>query len=236
MQLLVSVADADDASAALAGGADIIDAKDPSSGPLGAVTPQVFSAIARTVNGTCMLSAALGEPSVEEEATALARAFVAAGAAFVKIGFGPTTSTVSVRRLLHAVKRAAPGHIIAVAYADAGGDLSRMRVLEAAEAAGSVGVLLDTMDKQGPGLCQLLTLNDIHAWVARVRTAGLMSAVAGRLTLADVAQLRGCGADVAGVRGAACTGGRGGRVVGEKVRELRDACAARDVAAATQHV
>ena len=36
MQLLVSVSDGDEAAAALAGGADIIDAKDPVAGPLGA--------------------------------------------------------------------------------------------------------------------------------------------------------------------------------------------------------
>ena len=42
MQLLVSVTDAIEAAAALDGGADIIDAKDPASGALGAVTVDVF--------------------------------------------------------------------------------------------------------------------------------------------------------------------------------------------------
>ena len=46
MQLLVSVSSAVETSAALLGGADIIDAKDPLSGPLGAVTPAVFRDIA----------------------------------------------------------------------------------------------------------------------------------------------------------------------------------------------
>ncbi len=39
MRLLVSVANAADAAAALAGGADLIDAKDPAGGALTAVAP-----------------------------------------------------------------------------------------------------------------------------------------------------------------------------------------------------
>ena len=45
MQLLVSVADAADAVAAIEGGADIIDAKDPSRGPLGPVSAAALDAI-----------------------------------------------------------------------------------------------------------------------------------------------------------------------------------------------
>jgi uncharacterized protein (UPF0264 family) len=236
MQLLVSVANAADARAAVEGGADIIDGKDPSTGPLGAVTSQVFSTIVRAVDGAAPLSAALGDTSGEREAASRAAAFVAVGAAFVKIGFDPAASVSSIQRLLTAVQRAAPGHIVAVAYADSVGDLTRRRVLEAAVAAGTTGMLLDTMNKQGPGLCGLLTLDDIHTWVADVQTAGLLPALAGRLTLADVRQLRDCGAAMVGVRSAACTGGREGRVERDNVRELRDACVSHQATAAMHNV
>ena len=46
MRLLVSVRSAEEVAAALAGGADIIDAKEPARGSLGAVTATVLSAIA----------------------------------------------------------------------------------------------------------------------------------------------------------------------------------------------
>ena len=49
MRLLVSVADAAEARAALAGGADIIDAKEPRHGALGAVAPDVLRAIRNAV-------------------------------------------------------------------------------------------------------------------------------------------------------------------------------------------
>ena len=48
MRLLVSVASADDARAAVDGGADIIDAKNPWVGALGAVEPDVMRAIHRS--------------------------------------------------------------------------------------------------------------------------------------------------------------------------------------------
>ncbi|MBM3821162.1 MAG: hypothetical protein FJW14_19395, partial [Acidimicrobiia bacterium] len=61
MRLLVSVADAIDAAAALDGGADIIDAKDPRAGALGAVPLTVFREIHARVGGMRPVSAALGD-------------------------------------------------------------------------------------------------------------------------------------------------------------------------------
>ena len=44
--------------------------------------------------------------------------------------------------------------------------------------------------------------------------------MAGKLTADDLGFVRNAGADIAGVRGAACEGGRTGRVTVEKVRLL----------------
>ena len=52
MRLLVSVANATEASAALAGGADLIDAKDPLAGALGAVPIAVLAEIHAVVCGS----------------------------------------------------------------------------------------------------------------------------------------------------------------------------------------
>ena len=51
MQLLVSVRSAEEAAAALAGGADLIDAKDPAAGPLGPVSLERFREIVVEVAG-----------------------------------------------------------------------------------------------------------------------------------------------------------------------------------------
>src|SRR4029450_2605959 len=65
MQLLVSVANAADASAALAGGADFIDAKDPRMGALGAVSLDVLHEIHSTVGTARPVTAAIGDASDE---------------------------------------------------------------------------------------------------------------------------------------------------------------------------
>jgi uncharacterized protein (UPF0264 family) len=233
MRLLISVADADDAAAAVGGGADIIDAKDPMAGPLGAVTIPTFLSIGDAVAGTRPLSAALGDPSDWTEAASLARAFAARGAAFVKIGFSGVDDRVRAMDLLRATvdgvretADASGGHcdVVAVAYADAMGPISRDWIGEAALMSGASGVLLDTMRKSGPGLRALVDAHVLAEWVATLHAATLTVALAGRLTIDDLPFVHDSGADVAGVRGAACTGGRAGRVVAEKVVQLRAKC------------
>ena len=100
MFLLVSVATPADAAAALAGGADLIDAKDPAAGALGAVTLQTLREIRATVAGARTVTAALGDATDEDEVERTARGFAAAGARFVKVGFAGVPSPENFRRLV----------------------------------------------------------------------------------------------------------------------------------------
>src|SRR5437763_16427094 len=87
MQLLISVAGPAEARAALRGGADVIDAKDPRRGALGPVPPHRLAAVRAAVAGARPISAALGDAASED---ALARAValeVSVGVAFVMVGF-----------------------------------------------------------------------------------------------------------------------------------------------------
>lgn len=226
MRLLVSVKDAEEAMAALAGGADFIDAKDPAAGALGAVSLDVLRGIHSTVAGLKPVSAALGDAIDEWSIERDARAYAHAGASLVKIGFAGISSGISVAALLDAAKRGAAGDagVIAVAYADAERAASPHPdlILEAAAAACVEGVLLDTADKHGPGLRLLMAAATLRAWVTVAHEAGLLVALAGKLTADDLEWVRDAGPDIAGVRGAACTGGRTGRIESRKVRELRE--------------
>jgi (5-formylfuran-3-yl)methyl phosphate synthase len=85
-------------------------------------------------------------------------------------------------------------------------------------------VLLDTFDKAGEGLSALAATPTLARWVADAHDAGLIAAVAGKLSAGDIPLMRAIGADIAGVRGAACKGGRTGVVVAENVRMLRGLC------------
>jgi (5-formylfuran-3-yl)methyl phosphate synthase len=190
MKLLVSVADAADATAAMEGGADIIDAKDPSRGPLGPVTPEALAAIIASVGGRRPVSAALDEYS---DGVPLL--------AFAKL----------------ARPRSVPGcAIVLAAFADRCWE----QVIDVATRNGAHGVLLDTSDKNGPGLFDLVSEDAVRQWVERAHDAGLTVALAGKLTADDLPKAAALGADIAGVRGAACDGGRGGRVSAERVRAL----------------
>jgi hypothetical protein len=221
MRLLVSVSNDSEARAALDGGADIIDAKDPQEGALGAVSLDVFRRIRASVGNPVPVSAALGEAADEAAIEAMAREFAIAGAAFVKIGFAGISDTARARTLLAAAVRGAAKKVVAVTYADRQDELSFTRLLDVGSTVGAIGILIDTCEKNGPGLRQLIDAATLRSWISAASDAGLSVAVAGKLTIDDLDWVRDCGADVAGVRGAACEGGRTGRVTAERVRLLQ---------------
>src|SRR5436305_1241878 len=106
MQLLVSVAARSEARAARLGGADVIDAKDPRDGALGAVRPELLGALREAVGPGRPLSAALGDHDPAALVERRAGAAAQGGAACV----GGRTGRVSRRRVaaLSALARAAP--------------------------------------------------------------------------------------------------------------------------------
>ena len=149
MRLLVSVSSAAEASAALAGGADIIDAKNPLAGALGPVSLEVLREIYAVVAGTRPVTAALGDAANDSDVERDACAFAAAGARFVKVGFaGISSPGASSRFVAAAVRGAALGSdgaasVVAVAYADADrvGSLPASSFVQLAARAGARGRL-----------------------------------------------------------------------------------------------
>jgi uncharacterized protein (UPF0264 family) len=232
MRLLVSVRNVHEAEAALAGGADIIDAKNPASGPLGAVSIPILLDICRVTPTAHLVTAALGDAEDEGAIESMACAYATTSAGLLKVGFAGTSSIERAVSLLTAAVRGAAASsgdrcgVVAVAYADAHvvASLAPGALTEAASRAGAVGVLLDTADKHGPGLRDLVSQSELSAWIAGAHKAGLLVAVAGRLQADDLRFVRDAGADIAGVRGAACEGGRTGRVTTERVRALQTLC------------
>jgi len=222
--LLVSVASVAEARAALSGGADVIDAKDPGRGALGPVALDVLRAIADEVGGRRPLSAALGDATSTIATEDAARAYADAGAHVVKIGLAGVADPSRAFELLRAAARGARaggGRAVAVSYADAGKALPPHALVAVAAAAGVEGVLLDTTDKAGPALPEMVTGDALARWVRGAHDAGLWAAVAGRLTAATLPCAWRAGADVVGVRSAACDGGRLGSVSSGRVRALR---------------
>jgi len=204
VRLLVSVGSAAEARSALAGGADIIDVKDPSEGALGAPAPRVVSEVARAVGGAAPISVALGDLPDPRQAAALA------GVAYVKVGLRGAAGLDRAVAMMSAVADAVGPHtaVIAATYADAHTldppALDPARLPELVEWTGIAGALVDTFLKDGRGLYAWLSATALAELVERAHTAGGTFAVAGQLRLGE---LRRVDADVVGVRSAVCRGG-----------------------------
>jgi uncharacterized protein (UPF0264 family) len=227
MRLLVSAKNAADAAAALAGGADIVDAKEPSAGALGAVTIDVLREVLSTVAAARPVSAALGDAVDVASIGRRVRACAVEGVAFVKIGFAGITDAVHVSELIASAVGVAGAHacaVVAVGYADADrvGGIGCDALFDAATRGGAAGVLIDTADKAGPGLLQISPPAALRRYVFAAHDRGLSIAMAGKLSDADLAVVRDAGADIAGVRGAACLAGRASAISEARVRVLAE--------------
>ncbi|WP_435021438.1 (5-formylfuran-3-yl)methyl phosphate synthase [Tundrisphaera sp. TA3] len=215
--LLVSVRSAEEARAAVAGGASVIDVKEPDLGPLGRAPAPAIRAIRSAVPAAIPVSMALGELGEWR----LDRAH-GEGIAFRKLGLagsGPDWEAAWAE-----IRGSDPDgpRWVAVAYSD--WEIARSprpdRILEAAlDAPEVVGVLVDTWDKSRPG--SLDASPGWIAWAERARSGGRFVALAGRLDLAAIARLAPLQPDLFAVRGAACVGGdRRGVVDARRVAEL----------------
>src|SRR5688572_23278383 len=223
MRLLVSVRNATEAATALAGGADIVDAKEPLNGALGPVATPVLHAIAATVADTAPVSVALGDAGTDDVGVRM-QAAAAVGAAFVKVGFAGARDHDRVARdVATLTSLVAPAALVLVAYADH--DQARApspdTLIALGQRLGTAGILLDTYVKRGPGLTALMSERSLRAFVTRAQSTGQLVALAGRLTPEDLDVVLDTGADIVGVRGAACDGGRAGVITAARVRALR---------------
>jgi hypothetical protein len=229
VRLLISVRNAIEATRAVAGGADIVDAKEPAGGSLGAVAPPLLAAIRDAVPARLDMSAALGDiATAEEQIRALAA--VTVPLSFVKLGFRGVADPRRIAALLsHAVDRAArvpgcPG-VIAVAYADhrPAESLAPDAFPDLVADAGAEGLLLDTCFKDGPRLFDLIDAAALTGIGRALAAHELLFALGGSLGTAEIRVAGETGAGIFGVRGAACRGGRTGEIDQDLVVELAQA-------------
>jgi uncharacterized protein (UPF0264 family) len=233
VKLLVSVVDAAEARLAVAGGVDVVDVKNPAEGSLGAAAPGVIAQVRDVVPAELPLSAALGDlPCLPGTAALAALGAARSGAAFVKLGLWGVTGAEDAVAVLRAARVAVDGEaeVVAVAYADAARvprrPLAPAELVGAAREAGLSGCLIDTAVKDGRGLLSWLGGDALAELVADAHGAGLEIALAGELRAEDLPAIREAGADIAGVRSAACRDGRRTAALDPaRVAELRVVCA-----------
>src|SRR5947209_5613388 len=116
VHLLVSVRDAAEAVAARAGGADLIDVKEPSRGPLGRADVATIASAVQAVGGKIPFSVALGEL---RECPAAVPDSLPAAVRYVKWGLAGLSQERWDHRLRDARRSAVGRCAVVVAYADA---------------------------------------------------------------------------------------------------------------------
>jgi hypothetical protein len=220
-RLLVSVRDVDEANAAMTGGCDILDVKEPSQGSLGMADVRVIDAIVRSVASTetgsnhIPVSAALGETVdwLDENSVPV----LPAGLSYVKLGTAGLADRdenglhdwSEIRGRFEQVSLA-PLQWVAVSYVDwerAHAPRPDEIVAEAIRTS-CAGVLFDTFLKDGRALLDWISINELTELIAAARKAGLFAAVAGSLSISHFPLLADCHADIVAVRTAACKQGK----------------------------
>jgi uncharacterized protein (UPF0264 family) len=84
--------------------------------------------------------------------------------------------------------------------------------------------MLDTATKDGKNLLDYLAIEQLQEFVDSSHSYGLEVALAGSLRKQDLPIIYQLGADIVGLRGAACTGSNrvAGRITKERVKELSE--------------
>ena len=234
MRLLVSVVNEEEVTAAVEGGADIIDVKNPREGTLGGNFPHVIRRVRKYTPSALDVSATIGDvPNLPGTVALAALGASTCGVQYVKVGlFGIQNQHDAVfllRQVCRATREHDPGiQIIAAGYADA----DKVKALPpghlpaAAIEAGVNGCLLDTALKGDGTLLTKLRDVQLQEFVSQCLRANLLCAVAGSLSLKDIPHICKFGADIIGVRTAACRGDRvNGRVDRKKVQRLKEVIA-----------
>lgn len=196
-RLLVSVRDADEALAAALAGADLVDAKDPQRGALGALQPEIVRSIVARVGTHAITSAVAGEPTDAAELADCIHAMAETGAAYVKVAVRAGMSNEALARAAASAQR----RLIAVLFAEHG---IAPDLVPRLAAAGFVGAMIDTASKDGRRLVDHCDAATLTAFTAACRAHGLLSGLAGSLAVSDIPMLAPCGADYLGFRGGLC--------------------------------
>lgn len=228
MRLMISVVSAVEAREAMLGGAEILDIKNPSEGSLGAQFPRVIREVKDLSSGRAAISAAIGDmPNLPGTAALAALGAAACGADYVKVGLHGPRSEAEAVTLLREVRLAVQEFstsVIAACYADfqRAGTLDPVCLPRLSASAGVKGCLLDTAIKDGHTLFDFLNPQALRLLAEQAHAADLLFGLAGALREQDLPLARDLGADVVGLRTAACRDNqRSGPLEAARVRRLR---------------
>jgi hypothetical protein len=221
-ELLVSVRSAEEAEAALEGGAGLIDVKEPSRGSLGRADEATVRAVVEKVAGCRPVSVALGEVTDWDWPRPIRNS------TYIKMGLSGCAKLPDWRQRLafaadHWCREVPRCRPVAVAYADwklvQAPAPEEICALACANRWGAF--LVDSATKDGRTLLEWMSMDEIGGLCQRCRAAGVPVALAGSLGAEQIRQLIHLQPDWFAVRGSVCSGGsRTGQVDVNRVRQL----------------
>lgn len=185
--LLVSVRNLDEAEMVAKANVDVIDFKEPSSGALAPVAPEIWD-LAASRFANLSLSAALGESDTAVDLACQ----VPAAFRFAKVGPSRTFTSEHLGKIWNQLPLPPRVELVPVAYADNGAAEcpDAMEILQLTKRQGRSRMLVDTFVKDGRGLLNHLSTTEIANLLREARSAGIWIALAGSLTLGEVKSLR----------------------------------------------
>lgn len=233
MKLLVSAINLKEAKHCIAGGADIIDVKNPREGSLGGHSPSLVRKIRKIVHRPLVLSATVGDVPNKPGLVAQASAGLAScGVDYIKIGlcdhFSIPEAIFLVALTVQAVQELNTKIKIAVCgYADASskGIFSFKNIPRVVHEAKAHVAMIDTLAKgSSKSLFSFTKVRDLQVFCDQARHYGLEVALAGSLKQEDIRVIREndlC--DFIGIRTLACQGGkRSNAIQSSRVRKIKD--------------
>lgn len=229
MRLLVSPMNIEEARAALAGGADILDVKNPKEGSLGANFPWAIKAVAEMAGGRVPVSATIGDMDYKPGTASLAAlGAVFSGADYVKVGLLGVKSAEQAGDMLENIVRAVKGYdrrrkVVASAYSDYSrvDSIPPMLLPAVAESSGADVVMVDTAIKDGKSTFEFMSERGLSEFISAGQNLGLEVAIAGTIGFQDLDLLKRIDPDIIGVRGIVCGGDRKSSIKPELVKKLK---------------
>jgi uncharacterized protein (UPF0264 family) len=188
----------------------------------------VIQEITKLACGQLEVSAAIGDmPNLPGTAALAALGAAYCGANYVKVGLKGPRSEAEAIALLRQVRGAVqdfPTTVIAGLYADyeRADTLNPRSLPDIAAQAGIHGCLLDTAVKDGRSLFEFIDAQSLSQLVEQAHARGLLIGLAGALHEKDLYPMKALGADIVGMRTAACRDNkRCGPLEASRVLQLR---------------
>ncbi|MHA1349506.1 MAG: (5-formylfuran-3-yl)methyl phosphate synthase [Promethearchaeota archaeon] len=218
MRLLVSPKSIEEAKIVVQQkGVDYIDCKNPLEGSLGANFPWIIKEMKSLIhpNSSQLLSATIGDfPNLPGSASLAALGAAVSGADVVKIGLKESTTEDDCVYLMKGVVKAVKNYnenikVVVAGYAD------RIRMKTSpdflllpniAAKSGADIVMLDTFIKDGKGLFDFLSVEQLKFFKNKAKKLNLEVALAGYLMKGSLPMIKEIMPDIIGVRSIVCEG------------------------------